>query len=550
MSVHKGRKIVITSDSTTMSPFGDDAFQAFLCTFPIGFIGKYVAPLMKAEFNEDGTPRYASYGQRKVEAVLAKEFGEENVVVAHADNVEKFVGEDTRVLGVSCHDPMGLAYVSTTYNSLIGFGGDAVTYHYFKELMAKPVFRPKSERKYSVLAGGPGVWQIKDTNMQDTWNIDTLVYGDAERDLPPLMQRVLDGEDVGREAHLSKVNPFDDDIPTILKPSTFGCVEITRGCGRGCQFCFPTLRRRYSFPVDYVMKEVETNVKGGNKSVFIVSDDIFLYYVGPNFIPNRPKVIELFTDICEYPGVEEVHLSHAAMAPICYDPKMIEELSHLLLQKTKRRLNGKPYQTVEIGVETGSPRILKKSMRGKALPYSVDEWPERIDQGLGILNDNSIFPLCTFQTGMPGETEEDTLATMELFDRIKDKKLFYVPLLFIPIEGTRWGKEKRTSLKNFTELQWDIVATGWKRNLDIWGGENKALIRFGSFWVYWMYLRWKHGKNSARPALKFMGFPEGLFKQKIGKPCDKAFCEDEGEKEYEGFDVPMAFEVKADALLG
>ena len=59
----------------------------------------------------------------------------------------------------------------------------------------------------------------------------------------------------------------------------------------------------------------------------------------------------------------------------------------MLLEKTNRRLRGKRFVTVEVGVETGSVRLMQKYMHGKALPYSVDHWPERVYEGIGNMND-------------------------------------------------------------------------------------------------------------------------------------------------------------------
>jgi radical SAM superfamily enzyme YgiQ (UPF0313 family) len=398
-----------------------------------------------------------------------------------------------------------LAYVSRTYNALLGFGGDAVDYFYFKQLLNHPVIRGRNRDKTKLMVGGPGAWQIKEAGMQEELDIDLLVYGDAERDLIGLVRDLLRGKEVGREVQLSHVDPYSDYIPPIRKPASYGCVEITRGCGRGCHFCYPTTKKRYSFPIEHIMKEVEVNVKGGSRSIFIISDDIFLYEVGPKFIPNRGKILELFSKIASYPGVEEIHLSHAAMAPVVADPKMIEELSPILLERTNRRLNGEPYITVEIGIETGSVRLMKKSMIGKALPFSVDEWHEIVDTGLGILNDNSWYPLCTFLIGPPDETEEDVLATLELLDRIKDKMLLYVPVLFIPIKGTGWERERCVGLENVSELQWEVIAASWDRNIKIWKKDSARMIKIAGFFAYWAYLGWKHGFKSFRPTMRFLG---------------------------------------------
>jgi radical SAM superfamily enzyme YgiQ (UPF0313 family) len=466
-----------------------------------GYLKKYFEP----HLDEEGRPIFASYGLRRVESLLVREFGQESVVVAHPETLHKFVGEKTKIIGVSSHDPMGLAYVSRTYNALLGFGGDAVNYFYFKELLSHPAIRGRDRKKTKLMVGGPGAWQIKEVNMQEYFGIDILVHGDAERDLADVVRKILGGEDVGREIQLRHVDPYSDHIPPIIRPASYGCVEITRGCGRGCQFCYPTTKKRYSFPIEHIMKEVEVNVKGGSNSIFIISDDMFLYEVKPRFIPNREKIVELFSRIASYPGVEQIHLSHAAMAPVVADPKMIEELTPILLEKTSRRLNGKPYITAEIGVETGSVRLMKKGMRGKALPFSVNDWHEIIDTGLGILNDNSWYPLCTFLVGPPDETEEDVLATLELLDRIKEKKLLYVPVLFIPIKGTGWENEKCVGLENVTELQWEVITTAWGRNIKIWKKESERMLKAAGFFFYWTYLVWRHGLKSIKPTMRFLG---------------------------------------------
>jgi len=506
-----GYKVVLTSDLPTMSNFGNDPFMAFLCTFPDKLAHRFLEKYFVPRLDEEGKPVFASYGLRRVEAILTKEFGEENVVVAHPQTLNKFVGDNTKMIGVSSHDPMGLAYVSRTYNAILGFGGGSVNYFYFNQLMEHPTIRGRDKKKTKLMVGGPGSWQIKDMKMQEKFDIDILVHGDAERDLAGVVQNVLDNKDTGREVFMNSVDPENDNIPTIINPASYGCVEITRGCGRGCQFCYPTTRKRYSFPIDFVMKEVETNVKGGSRSIFVISDDIFLYEVGPNFAPNRKKVVELFSKIASYPGVDDIHLSHAAMAPVVADPKMIEELSPILLEKSHRRLNGKPYTTAEIGVETGSVRLMKKGMRGKSLPFKIEDWHEIIDTGLGILNDNSWYPLCTFLVGPPDETEADVLATLELLDRIKDKKLLYVPVLFIPIEGTYWEKERCVGLERLSELQWEVISTGWNRNLKIWKKESEKIIKTAGFFAYWLYLRWKHGGKSTRPVMRFLGLLDQQF---------------------------------------
>ena len=75
----EGVKIVLTASRADMSDFEDNAFTAFLCTFPRFLAGIRVEKNLKPSVDEDGTCRFAPYGLRKVEALLVEEFGRKNV---------------------------------------------------------------------------------------------------------------------------------------------------------------------------------------------------------------------------------------------------------------------------------------------------------------------------------------------------------------------------------------------------------------------------------------------------------------------------------------
>ena len=65
----------------------------------------------------------APLGLRKLEADLIKSgFKPEDIVVVHPDDLEAAVGPETKVIGVSSKDPLGLGYVSLTYSSVLDLG--------------------------------------------------------------------------------------------------------------------------------------------------------------------------------------------------------------------------------------------------------------------------------------------------------------------------------------------------------------------------------------------------------------------------------------------
>lgn len=245
--------------------------------------------------------------------------------------------------------------------------------------------------------------------------------------------------------------------------------------------------------------------------ITLQTDDIFLYKCKERFIPNREGIVELIKAIDEIPGIEYIQPAHAALAPVVYDPKMIEEIGAILANKGRWKLNGKKVASTEIGIETGSTRLMEKYMKGKVLPYKPKEWHEIVTTGIGILNDNDIYPLATLIMGLPDEKIEDSLATMELIDKLKDAKMFYVPLLFTSEEDCLLSKAKQADLRGLSELQWDFVATCWRRNINIWAPKVKWKTISGSLMAYYLYYRWKHGKKILHPIMKFSGFPESFL---------------------------------------
>ena len=520
-----GVPIVLAASRAEANEYDNNPFSAFICTFPKKFSGYALREhLSNLESNEDGTAKRTIYGLRKVESILIDEFGEKNVVVSHYNNLGKFIGKKTKIVGISSMDPMGLAYVSTTYNSLIGFGGEALNASEFEILVNHPSilkFKPK------VIVGGQGSWQIIEADAQEKLKIDVIFQGEGEQDLVDIFKKLMNNENVPKSFEAKKSDR--EKIPVIKHAASYGMVEIMRGCGRGCQFCSPTMRTKYSFPLEHIMKEVEINIKEGAKSIFTVTEDIFLYKSEKNFIPNTKEVVKLYKSIASYPGVEYILLSHASFAPIIYDKKLLDELTPILIEKTKwnpstSSMYKKPFVSVEMGIESGSVRLMKKYMKGKALPFTVDNWPSLVVEAIGLMNDYDWWPLCTIMTGQPDEKEEDVIATLNLIDDLRNHnaKMFYTPVLFIPLKEAILGNCRRADLNSLTELQWEVISRSWRNNIDFWAPDLQKYIGPTFFFAHWFYGRWKHGKKSTKPMMRLAGFP---IARKIDKQCDLEYCQ-------------------------
>ena len=509
-----GVPIVLTSSVIEMSDFNLNPFIAFTGGFPtkivpMKILRKYWYPITPD--NNDGSAHFAPYGLRKIEALLIEEFGGDNVVTCTPHNLSKFVGPETKVVGISTMDPAGIGFVSRTYTSLVGFGGEPIAAAEFRNLMKHSVLKKYGPK---IVVGGSGAWQITKGNMQGEYGITTVVIGEGDRSALEIFRKAMNDEPLPKVVETEK--PKLDEIPTIKKPVLFGVVEITRGCGKGCQFCSPTMRTRYSFPLEKIKEEAELNAGGGSRMIVLQTDDLFLYKCGERFVPNKRAVVELIETVGRIPDIDYLQPAHAALPPVAYDPKMIEEIAPTLVEKGRWKHDGKRVASVEVGIETGSMRLIEKHMRGKPLPYKAKDWCEVVTQAIGILNDNDIYPLATLVVGLPGEEEVDTLATMELVDRLKEAKLFYVPLFFTSEDECLLSNTRQADLHHLTDLHWDFFATCWRHNIKLWAPDKQGRISVGSMLLYMLYYRWKHGAKVARPIMKLTDFPNSLFKVRSG----------------------------------
>src|SRR5438094_129833 len=109
--------------------------------------------------HNNGVAKYAPYGLRKVEAALLRDgFKREDVVVAHPDHVEKFIGPETEVVGTYGMDPLGMGPVTMTFT----YGRKQISYdeYYCRDLHMKiNAAKKKNGSHAKVLAGASGTWQ-------------------------------------------------------------------------------------------------------------------------------------------------------------------------------------------------------------------------------------------------------------------------------------------------------------------------------------------------------------------------------------------------------
>jgi radical SAM superfamily enzyme YgiQ (UPF0313 family) len=520
--VKSGSTIVITAPLTESIDHAGYFIQMALASLPVWmerFIDKKYPNWREVKRFGDGSAKVAPAGVRALEKILQTEFGEESVKVCYPDDLDQFIGPETRVVAVSTHNPLGVTFAAGVYASMFGTSKRPINSHYAELMFEKIRLNPYRDQ-FNVIVGGSGGWQIVNTDAFDRLGVDCVVDGRAEsKETISLFRDCLQGKNPPRELQVQHPSSIDD-IVLPDKPTTFGVVEMTTGCGRRCKFCMPDLNPQLTVPKEQIMNAVKANVKEGIDIISLATEDMFIWgQVGtdvPFYFPNREALVDLFRDVAHYPGVKHHMLSHSTMAPAVVDPELIRQLSDTLLDKSPLRfptLSNHPEKKALsplIGLETGSVRMAKKVMPAKGAPFKIDDWPSIVINGLETLNANNWFPVMTLMVGNPGETDEDVKATLDLIYEMERRGLFafLVPSIFTPLEGTRMEKEKGTSRTiDMSPLQWQLIMRCWKMNLV--PGSTKwwapYLFRAGSLVLWATRLRKTNGPNFFWPLMNFAG---------------------------------------------
>ena len=66
-------------------------------------------------------------------------------------------------------------------------------------------------------------------------------------------------------------------MPLTKHVAIHGAVEISKGCGRNCQFCTPTMQNKVDVPLEKIMQEVALSTAQGSDHVTLITEDLFLY---------------------------------------------------------------------------------------------------------------------------------------------------------------------------------------------------------------------------------------------------------------------------------
>ena len=417
----EGCRVVLTADHTLMSDYHHNEFIGFGTCAPPNVIPDWLYkflffPPIKTK---NGVPVAAPYGLRKIEAQLLMEGFD--VATVDPNHLAKYL-DSAKVLCIHVMDPFGLGPASSTFAAILK--KEPFLAQYFRELMEKREINWAKRRGLKIIIGGPGVWQFNyRPKFVREHGIDCIVEGEAEKVIGKIVKAALNGENLPQyyEVYVGET-PSLEEIPEISAPSINNLVEIGRGWCRGCKFCSVTLRPLRWYPYDKILREMKVNMKQGGDPC-LHAEDVMLYG-SKSTILNDEKLIKLHKIVLK--RCDGIGWSHCSLAAVASKPRLFSKISEIILQK-------RPWWGAEVGIETGSPELAEKIMPAKAHPFKPEEWPEVVRTGVGLMHDYKLIPAWTLMVGVPEETEDDVIKTIELMDDLKGIRSLIVPLFFVPM---------------------------------------------------------------------------------------------------------------------
>jgi radical SAM superfamily enzyme YgiQ (UPF0313 family) len=415
----------------------------------------------------------APLGVRRVESALTVgDVSAGEMIVAAPERIEQAIGPATRIVGLSSGDPLGMGMTSTTVTGI--FGGRPVTSARFQKLLERVRRRLAAVAPEArVVLGGPGVWQARENDEAERalrdLGIDHVVSGYCEANIAELFRQLRDGASL--PFVLEGQGVAASEIPPIRGASVMGLVEVSRGCGWGCDFCTLADQPMIHLDEETIVADVETNVAAGVANVSLTSED-FLRYGAAGRSVNPRAVIHLLERLNRVPQLATLAIDHANVVSVAaFSDEELAEVRRLL---ALGRDTWRPW--VNMGVETACGELLRSaSGTVKTHPHDPGDWGQLCREQVLRLCRADYLPMVSLVIGLPGEQAEHVEETIRWVESLVDEPVSIVPVLLTPV---RTGARGRVAAGDLTRRQWDLfrlsMATTFRRLPSLYRQHHRA----------------------------------------------------------------------------
>ncbi|MGC9010524.1 MAG: radical SAM protein, partial [Sulfolobales archaeon] len=129
-------------------------------------------------------------------------------------------------------------------------------------------------------------------------------------------------------------------------------------------------------------------------------------------------------------------------------------------------------------------------MPAKAAPYRPEDYPSIVEEAFSIMHEHHIIPAATFILGLPGEREDDVLATVDLIKRLRPYRSLIVPMIFVPMGVLKRDRESGIQGLRLTKAHIEALWVAFEHSV-YWAEDivSKYYIRGGKSLILRSLLR-------------------------------------------------------------
>ena len=304
--------------------------------------------------------------------------------------------------------------------------------------------------KYPVVAGGPHAAGDPITLLK--LGVKYVVIGDGEVALPAIVEREAEGLEEGPPNTLMLVDGrvragrriYAELIHKTYSTSlgAYPPIEIMRSCAYRCTFCQTWFHGSVRYrPVENVAQMVKHYVAAGREEIRFIAPVGFLYGSTDGKTPNVDALVGLLRAVREAGGRPYLGTFPSETRPETVTRDVLGAIKPFV---ANRRLS--------FGLQSGSERLLASTKRDHDVAVVEEATATAVKMGFK--------PVVDVIAGLPGEEEEDVVATVKAMERLVSMGAHIRLHYFMPLPGTPlWGREPKPP----HPLYWDFLKRHRKR---------------------------------------------------------------------------------------